>query len=66
MSSMKTFVAIFVVVGLAAVAWATARFGRGYRSEALQHDENSPVPASEEEKMKRVSAIVVASVMLAC
>lgn len=64
MTSMETFVAIFVVVGLAAAAWATARFGRGYKSKALQYDENSPVPASEEERMKRVSAIVAASVML--
>lgn len=52
------------VLALAAIAWVTARFGPGYRSKKLQYDANSPVPATEEEKMQRVSAIVAASVML--
>ncbi len=56
---------VFVaVLAMALIAWLTARFGPGYKSKALQYDANSPVPASEEEKMQRVSAIVAASVML--
>lgn len=59
-------IAIYVTLAfaLAAGSWASARFGRGYKSRELQYDENSPVPASEEERMKRVSAIVAGSVML--
>lgn len=56
------FLAVAAV--LAAVAWVTARFGPGYKSKKLQYDANSPVPATEEEKMQRISAIVAASVML--
>lgn len=51
-------------LSMAAIAWITARFGPGYKSKELQYDANSPVPATEEEKMQRVSAIVATSVML--
>lgn len=59
-----TLIVFLAVLALAAVAWVTARFGPGYKSKKLQHDANSPVPATEEEKMQRISAIVAASVML--
>ncbi len=55
---------LIATLAIAAVAWTTARFGPGYKSRKLQHDANSPVPATEEERMQRISAIVAASVML--
>lgn len=57
-------ICITLVIALAAASWASARFGRGYKSKRLQYDENSPVPASEEDRMQRISAIVAGSVML--
>ncbi len=64
MSGTEAACIAFVVLLLGLLVWATAHFGQGYRDEELQFDPNSPIPASEEERAKRVAAIVAGAVVV--
>lgn len=60
---MEILIVALVVIGASALVWAIARSSDGYRDEDLQFDPNSPVPTTEEERIKRLSAIVAGAVM---
>ena len=60
---MEVPIATLVVIGASVFVWMIARSSEGYRDKDLQHDPNSPVPKTEEERIKRLSAIVAGAVM---
>lgn len=62
---MEILIVTLVVIGATVLVWAIARSSEGYRDKDLQYNPNSLVPATEEDRIKRLSAIVAAAVMAA-